>query len=395
MRRVYLDNAATTAVDGDVLAAMLPYFANHFGNAASLHSFGQLARQAVEEARQQIASFIGARAEEIIFTGGGTESDNLALKGVAAALKTKGNHIITSSIEHHAVSETCGFLEREGYRVTYLPVDQHGLVDPDEVKKAIDDDTIIISIMHANNEVGTIQPLAEIGSIARERGICFHTDAVQTLGHVPVNVKDLGVDMLSASAHKIYGPKGVGILYVRKGTRIEPIMHGGEQERKRRPSTHNVPGIVGFGRAVQLASQRMVQESEAITGLRNRFIKELTDKIENCRLNGHPSQRLPNNANISIEYVEGESLILSLDMEGIACSTGSACSSASLQPSHVLMAIGCPQELAHGSLRFSLGRQTTDEDLDYVLDILPAIVTRLRKMSPLYKKDDQVKSRQN
>ncbi len=393
MRRVYLDNAATTAVDGDVLAAMLPYFAKHYGNAASLHSFGQDARQAVEDARQQIASFIGARTEEIIFTGGGTESDNLALKGVASALKTRGKHIITSSIEHHAVSETCGFLEQEGYRVTYLPVDQYGLVDPDGVQKAIEAETIIISIMHANNEIGTIQPIAEIGRIARERGICFHTDAVQTLGHIPVKVNDLNVDMLSASAHKLYGPKGVGILYVRKGTRIDPIMHGGEQERKRRPSTQNVPAVVGFGRAVQLASLRMAEENEIIAGLRDRFIKELTAKIENCRLNGHPSQRLPNNVNISIEYVEGESLILSLDMEGIACSTGSACSSARLEPSHVLMAIGCPHELAHGSLRFSLGRQTTDDDLDYVLDILPAIVTRLRKMSPLYKKGDQVTSR--
>ncbi len=387
MRRVYLDNAATTAVDGDVLAAMLPYFANYFGNAASLHSFGQDARQAVEEARQQIASFIGARAEEIIFTGGGTESDNLALRGVASALRTRGNHIITSSIEHHAVSETCAFLEREGYRVTYLPVDQYGLVDPAAIKGAICNETIIISIMHANNEVGTIQPLAEIGLIARERGICFHTDAVQTLGHIPLKVNDLNVDLLSASAHKLYGPKGVGILYVRKGTRIDPIMHGGEQERKKRPSTHNVPCIVGFGRAVQLASERMAYDIEVVTGLRNRFIKEITEKIDNCRLNGHPSQRLPNNANISIEYVEGESLVLSLDMEGIACSTGSACSSTSLEPSHVLLAIGCPRELAHGSLRFSLGRQTTAADIDYVLDILPAIVTRLRRMSPLYKKE--------
>ncbi len=387
MRRVYLDNAATTAVDGDVLAAMLPYFANYFGNAASLHSFGQDARQAVEEARQQIASFIGARAEEIIFTGGGTESDNLALRGVASALRTRGNHIITSSIEHHAVSETCAFLEREGYRVTYLPVDQYGLVDPAAIKGAICNETIIISIMHANNEVGTIQPLAEIGLIARERGICFHTDAVQTLGHIPLKVNDLNVDLLSASAHKLYGPKGVGILYVRKGTRIDPIMHGGEQERKKRPSTHNVPCIVGFGRAVQLASERMAYDIEVVTGLRNRFIKEITEKIDNCRLNGHPSQRLPNNANISIEYVEGESLVLSLDMEGIACSTGSACSSTSLEPSHVLLAIGCSRELAHGSLRFSLGRQTTAADIDYVLDILPAIVTRLRRMSPLYKKE--------
>ncbi|MDZ4165642.1 MAG: cysteine desulfurase NifS [Smithellaceae bacterium] len=385
MRRVYLDHAATTPVDRQVLAAMLPYFTEEYGNAASLHSFGQAARQAVEEARQQVALFIGARAEEIIFTGGGTESDNLALKGVASALAAKGRHIITSAVEHHAISESCGFLEKEGFRITYLPVDQYGLVDPDDLKKAITDETVIISIMHANNEIGTIQPVAEIGRIAKDRGICFHTDAVQTLGHVPLNVNELNVDMLSASAHKLYGPKGVGLLYVRKGTRINPILHGGEQERKRRPSTQNVPGIVGFGKAVQLAAERMAQDGKAISGLRNRFIREVMEKIGDCRLNGHPELRLPNNANISIEYVEGESLILSLDMEGIACSTGSACSSASLEPSHVLLAIGCSHEMAHGSIRFSLGLSTSDEDIDYVMNILPGVVKRLRNMSPLYK----------
>jgi len=387
IKSVYLDHAATTPVDREVVAAMLPYFTEEYGNAASLHSFGQTARQAVEEARQRIASFIGARAEEIIFTGGGTESDNLALKGVASVLAAKGRHIITSVVEHHAISETCGFLAQEGFRITYLPVDQYGLVDPDDVRKAITDETIIISIMHANNEIGTIQPIAEIGRIAKDRGICFHTDAVQTLGHLPLNVNDLNIDLLSASAHKLYGPKGVGLLYVRRGTRINPILHGGEQERKRRPSTQNVPGIVGFGKAVEMAKARMQEEGEAITRLRNRFIGEVMDKIEDCRLNGHPELRLPNNANVSIEFAEGESLILSLDMEGIACSTGSACSSASLEPSHVLLAIGCTHELAHGSIRFSLGRSTSEEDIDYVMDILPRVVKRLRNMSPLYKKE--------
>ena len=385
MRRVYLDHAATTPADIKVVEAMLPYFTDHFGNPMSIHSFGQEGKAAIEEARKKAAGLIGAEPEEIIFTSGGTESDNLALKGVSFAGKDTKNHIITSVIEHHAVLEPCRYLERHGFQVSYLRVDGDGLVDPDDVTKAITDKTALISIMHANNEIGTIEPIAGIGKIARERGIYFHTDAVQTAGHLPIDVNKLNVDLLSASAHKLYGPKGVGILYVRKGTRILPLMHGGDQERGRRASTHNVPGIVGLGKAADLASEKTGEEMEKLTSLRDKLIEGILDRIGHSRLNGHPTERLPNNVNISIEYIEGESMVLNLDMEGIACSTGSACTSSNLQPSHVLAATGLSPETAHSSLRFTLGRDTKEEDIEYVLEVLPRVVKNLRMMSPLYK----------
>ena len=387
MKKIYLDNAATTPTDARVVEAMLPFFSQVYGNPSSLHAFGQEAKHAIEEARYIVAQFIGVKQEEIIFTSGGTESNNAAIKGVAYARRDKGDQIITSKIEHHAVMETCHFLEKQGFEVTYIPVDESGLIDPWDVKKAITAKTILISIMHANNEIGTIEPIAEIGKIAREKGIYFHTDAVQTLGHLPLDVNELNVDLLSASGHKLYGPKGVGILYIKKGVRMLPFMHGGDQEQGRRASTHNVPGIVGFGKAVELAKQEMVREIEQLTLLRDKLIKGILDKIEYARLNGHPKERLPNNVNVSISYVEGESMLLNLDMEGIACSTGSACTSSSLEPSHVLAAIGLSHELAHGSLRFSLGRMTSEEDIDYCLTRLLSIVRKLRAMSPLYKKE--------
>lgn len=387
MKKIYLDNAATTSTDARVLEAMLPFFSQTYGNPSSLHAFGQEAKHAIEEARYIVAQFIGAKQEEIVFSSGGTESNNSAIKGVAYARRDQGNHIITSKIEHHAVLETCHFLEKQGFEVTYIHVDEFGLVDPADVKKAITEKTILISIMHANNEIGTIEPIEEIGKITREKGIYFHTDAVQTFGHVPINVSALNVDLFSASGHKLYGPKGVGILYVKKGVRMLPFMHGGDQEQGRRASTHNVPGIVGFGKAVELAKEEMAKEIEQLTLLRDKLIKGFLNKIEYARLNGHPAERLPNNVNVSISYVEGESMLLNLDMEGIACSTGSACTSSSLEPSHVLAAIGLSHELAHGSLRFSLGRLTSEEEIDYLLTVLPGIVRKLRAMSPLYKKE--------
>jgi len=385
VKRIYLDYAATTPTHPEVVKAMLPYFTEGFGNPSSLYSYGQEAKGAIEEARVKVATLIGARDEEIIFTSGGTEADNFAIKGVAFANESKGNHIITSSIEHHAVIEACKFLERRGYSVTYLPVDEHGLVAPSEVKKAITDKTILVSVMHANNEVGTIEPIVEIGKIAKEAGIYFHTDAVQTTGHIPVNVNELGVDLLSMSAHKLYGPKGVGALYIRKGTRLISFMHGGEQERKRRGSTENVPGIVGFGKAVEIAQQEMSQEAKRLTSLRDQLIKGLLERIDHVRLNGHPVKRLPNNVNVSVDFIEGESMLLNLDLEGICASTGSACSSSSLEPSHVLLALGLSHEQAHGSLRVSLGKWTIGEEIERVLGVLPGIVTKLRAMSPLLK----------
>ncbi|HAJ27553.1 MAG TPA: cysteine desulfurase NifS [Syntrophus sp. (in: bacteria)] len=387
MKPVYFDYAATTPCDTEVVAAMHPYFYEHFGNPGSMHAFGQKTKGAVEEARERIASFLGAAPGEIVFTSGGTESNNMAVKGVAYARRGKGNHIITSAIEHNSVLEPCHFLEKDGFEITILPVDGDGLVDPDDVRRAITDKTILISIMHANNEIGTIQPIAEIGRLARELGIYFHTDAVQTLGHLPFSVDDLNVDLLSASAHKLYGPKGIGLLYVRKGTRLTPFMHGGEQENRRRASTHNVPGIVGFGKAVEMAQGSLGEEVQTLTAFRDKLIKGFQEKMDQVKLNGHPTQRLPNNVNISIAHVEGEGMLLSLDMLGIACSTGSACSSASLAPSHVLMAIGLPHELAHGSLRFSMGRPTTAADVDRLLEVLPPVVAKLRAMSPLYRQD--------
>jgi len=385
MGKIYLDYAATTPTHPEVVKMMLPYFTDTFGNPSSIHSYGQEAKGAVEEARGKIANLINAREEEIVFTSGGTEADNFALKGVAFANESNGNHIITSSIEHHAVIKTCEFLEKRGFDVTYLPVNEYGLVDPDNVKKAITDRTILISVMHANNEIGTIEPIAEIGKIAKEAGIYFHTDAVQTVGHIPVDVDKLGVNLLSMSAHKLCGPKGIGALYTRKGTKMVSFMHGGEQEKRRRASTENVPAIVGFGQAAEIACQEMSEEIERLTYFRDQLINGLLERINHSHLNGHAVNRLPNNVNISIDYVEGESMLLNLDLEGICVSTGSACSSSSLEASHVLLAIGSSHEQAHGSLRFSLGKWTTEEDIKQVLDVLPGIVTRLRAMSPLLK----------
>jgi len=383
MRRIYLDYAATTPTHPEVVKAMLPYLTNVFGNPSTIYSYGQEARGAVEEARTKVAELIGARGEEITFTSGGTEADNFALKGIAYASEHKGDHIITTSIEHHAVVESCKFLERRGFKVTYLPVDGYGLVAPQDIKKAITNKTILISVIHANNEVGTIEPIGEIGKIAKEAGICFHTDAVQTVGHIPVNVDALGVDLLSISAHKVYGPKGVGALYIKKGTRLIPLMHGGEQEKRHRAGTENVPAIVGLGKAVELAGQEMDKETEWLTCLRDKLIKGLLERIDHIRLNGHPLKRLPNNVNVSVDFVEGESMLLNLDLEGICASTGSACSSSSLEPSHILLALGLSPEQAHGSLRFTLGRENTEEDIECVLEVLPRVVAKLRTMSPL------------
>ncbi|MDD5255150.1 MAG: cysteine desulfurase NifS [Candidatus Omnitrophica bacterium] len=385
-KRIYLDYAATAPTDPEVLKAMEPYFSERFGNPSSIHAFGQEAKKGMEDARVQLADFLGARPEEIIFTSGGTESNNHAVIGTAYAQKDKGNHIITSRIEHHAVSEPLKFLAKQGFEVTEIAVDKEGLVDPADVKKAITSKTILISIMHANNEIGTIQPVAEIGSIARQKGVYFHTDAVQTVGHIPVNVDELKADMLSLSAHKFYGPKGVGALYIRKGTRVENFLRGGDQEKGRRASTQNTPGIVGLGAAIELCRRKMAEEAAFQSGLRDRLIAGLQAKISDIRLNGHPLKRLPNNVNFSIRYIEGESMLLNLDMLGIAVSTGSACTSTSLEPSHVLLAIGLPHDIAHGSLRFTMGRWTTEDDINAVLEHLPPVVEKLRAMSPLYDK---------
>jgi len=385
MRRIYLDHAATTPTRPEVVEAMLPFFTNAFGNPSSIYSYGQEVKGAVEEARTKVAELIGARSEEIIFTSGGTEADNYALKGGAYSNERKGNHIITTSIEHHAVLEVCKFLGRRGFKITYLPVDEYGLVDPQDVRRAITDKTTLISVMHANNEVGTIEPVAEIGKIAREAEVYFHSDAVQTVGHIPVNVDELKVDLLSISGHKLYGPKGAGALYVRKGTRLVSLMHGGEQEKRRRAGTENVPAIMGLGKAVELAGREMAKEAERLAYLRDKLIKSLGKKIDHIRLNGHPRRRLPNNVNVSVDFVEGESMLLNLDLEGICASTGSACSSSSLEPSHVLLALGLSPEQAHGSLRFTLGRENTEADVERVLEVLPVIVARLRAMSPLLK----------
>jgi cysteine desulfurase len=385
MRRIYLDHAATTPTRPEVVKAMLPYFADAFGNPSSIHSYGQEARGALEEARTKVAQLIGARSEEIIFASGGTEADNFALKGIAYANEHKGNHIITTSIEHHAVLEACKFLEKRGFQITCLPVDKYGVVDPDDVRKAITSRTILVSVMHANNEVGTIEPVEEIGEFVREAGVYFHSDAVQTVGHIRVNVDELKVDLLSISGHKFCGPKGVGALYVRKGTKLVPLMHGGEHEKRRRAGTENVPGIVGLGKAAELAGQEIGKEAERLARLRDQLVEGLVEKIDHIRFNGHPTRRLPNNVNVSVDFVEGESMLLNLDLEGICASTGSACSSASLEPSHVLMALGLSPEQAHGSLRFTFGRENTEADVERVLEVLPGIVAKLRAMSPLLK----------
>ncbi|TES87259.1 MAG: cysteine desulfurase NifS [Dehalococcoidia bacterium] len=385
MKRIYLDYAATTPTHPDVVKAMLPYFSDSFGNPSSIYACGQEAKEAIEGARASVAALIGAHEDEIAFTSGGTEADNAALKGVAYANSDKGNHIITSSIEHHAILETGHYLETQGFQVTILPVDKDGMVDPDDVRRAITDKTIIVSIMNANNEIGTIQPIVEIARVTRDAGVYLHTDAVQMVGHIPLDVDELGVDLLSISAHKLYGPKGVGVLYTRKGTKLVSFMHGGEQEFGRRAGTHNVPGIVGLGKAAQIAQQEMDEEAERVTRLRDKLINGVLENIDHARLNGHPQTRLPNNVNVSISYAEGEAMCLNLDREGICCSTGSACSSAATEPSHVLQALGLDPLQAHSSLRFSLGKWTTEEEIDRVLDVLPRIVSKLRAMSPLLK----------
>ena len=386
MKKIYLDYAGTAPCDPEVIKTMQPYFYDIFGNPSSMHHYGREAKKAIEGARQTLASFLGARPEEIVFTCGGTESNNWAIEGIAFANEAKGNHIITSVIEHHAVSETTKFLEKRGFKVTYIKVDKDGLVDPQEVKKAITKETILISIMHANNEIGTIQPIAEIGRITKEKDIYFHSDAVQTVGHIPVDVDELNVNLLSVSAHKFYGPKGVGALYIRKGTKISRFLHGGDQEKGRRASTHNVPGIVGLAKAIEICKEKMLVEAEFQIKLRGRLIRFIQEKIEDIRLNGHLTKRLPNNVNVSFHYIEGESIILNLDVLGIAASTGSACTSSSLEASAVLLAIGLPHELAHGSLRFTLGRWTTQDDIDYLMEVLPGVIDKLRRMSPLYNK---------
>lgn len=378
-----MDHAATTPTNVEVVKAMEPYFSLKFGNPNSIHSFGQEAREAVEEAREKVAHLIGANPSEIVFTAGGTEADNYAIKGIAWANRKKGNHIITSKIEHHAVLHSCQFLEKQGFEVTYLPVDKYGLVDPEDVKKAITDKTILVTIMHANNEIGTIEPIKEIGKVLKDVGAYFHTDSVQTTGHIPIDVDDLGVDMVSMSGHKFNGPNGVGALYLRKGTKIINLIDGGAQEKNRRAGTENVAGIVGLGKAAELAEERLNQGKEKkIIRLRDKLIKGITGKIENVRLNGHPANRLSGNANFCFEFIEGESMLLSLDMEGVAASSGSACTSGSLTASHVLLAIGLPPEIAHGSLRLTLGEDNTEEEIDYVIDILPGIIEKLRALSP-------------
>jgi cysteine desulfurase len=380
MRRVYLDHNASTPVHSEVLAAMLPYFAEQYGNPSSIHGFGREARDAVDAAREEIARFLGVTPEEIVFTSGGTESDNLAIKGVAHARST--GHIVTSRVEHHAVLRTCQALERAGFGVTYLPVDGTGMVDPDEVRRAIRPDTILITLMFANSEVGTIMPMAEIGRIARERAIPFHTDGVQAFGKIPFSVAELGVDLLSCSSHKIYGPKGLGALYIRKGTKMVSIQHGGDHERRRRAGTENVPAIVGFGKAVAIRARDMHEEARRVRRLRDRLWDGVHGRVPEVRLNGHPTERLPGTVNLSFRGVEAESLILALDLKGIGASAGSACTSGSLEPSYVVTAMGVPTDWALGALRCSLGRSTTDEDVDYVLETIPAAVERIRAVSP-------------
>lgn len=380
----YFDNAATTQVRPEVAKEIIPYFEESFGNPSSIYKIAQKNKNAVEHAREQVANAIGAQVNEIYFTAGGSEADNWAIKGVAESYGAKGKHIITSCIEHHAVLHTCEYLETKGYEVTYLPVDEYGMISIEDLKKAIRDDTILITIMFANNEIGTVEPVAEIGKIAHEHGILFHTDAVQAVGHVKIDVKAMNIDMLSMSGHKFYGPKGIGALYIRKGIKLNPLIHGGAQERRRRAGTENVPGIVGMGLAAELASKELDTEIPRLTALRDKLIKSILEKVPYSRLNGHPTERLPGNANISFEFIEGESILLLLDYKGVCASSGSACTSGSLDPSHVLLAIGLPHEKAHGSVRLSMGHFTTEEQVDYVIKELPPIVERLRQMSPLY-----------
>ena len=383
---IYLDHAATTPVKPAVMDAMRPYFTEHFGNPSSIYGIARESKKAIEATRAQVAKVLGAAPDEIYFTSGGSESDNWAIKGVAFANRKKGDHIITSAIEHHAVLHTCQYLEKEGFTVTYLPVDPYGLVDPQELEKAVTDKTILISIMYANNEIGTIEPIAELGAIARKHKIYFHTDAVQAIGNVPIDVKSQNIDLLSLSAHKFYGPKGCGVLYIRKGVKIDNLIHGGGQENRRRAGTENIAGIIGLGTAIELATADIKGHNVRIAALRDRLLKGILETIPYARLNGHPVKRLPGNLNVSFEFIEGESMLLWLDDEGICGSTGSACTSGSLEPSHVMLAIGLPPEVAHGSLRLTLGDANTEQDVERVLDVLPKVVAKLREMSPLYHK---------
>jgi cysteine desulfurase len=385
-KTIYMDNSATTPVRKEVVEEMVPYMTENFGNPSSIYEIGKISKHAIDDARKKVADALGAEENEIYFTSGGTESDNWAIKGIAFANLSKGKHIITSSIEHHAVLHTCAWLEGQGFEVTYLPVDKYGMVSPEELKKAIRDDTILISIMFANNEIGTIQPVEEIGKIAKESRIYFHTDAVQAIGHIPIDVNKMDIDLLSLSGHKFEGPKGCGALYIRKGTKIDTLLHGGAQERKRRAGTENVPAIVGLGKAIELATAEIEESNKTLLELREYLVKGLL-KIPKAHLNGHPTKRLANNVNVTFEYIEGESLLLLLNAKGIFASTGSACNSTSLEPSHVLTACGVPHEIVHGSLRLSLGRMNSEKDVDRVIEAVPEIVQRLRNMSPLTPKE--------
>ena len=392
-KTIYLDNAATTMVNPKVVDAMMPFFTEYYGNPSSIYSFAGKAKEAVEDARAAIAGILGAKTEEIYFTGGGSESDNWALKATAEMYGSKGKHIITSTIEHHAILHTCDYLEKQGFEITYVGVDENGRIKLDELKEAIRPDTILISVMAANNEIGTIQPLKEIGAIAKEHGILFHTDAVQAFAHIPINVDEMNIDMLSASGHKINGPKGIGIMYIRKGVKIGSFIHGGAQERKRRAGTHNVPGIVGMGMAAKIATEEMQERMAYECKLRDHLIERVLTEIPYSRLNGDRTNRLPNNTSFCFRFIEGESMLILLDQAGICGSSGSACTSGSLDPSHVLLAIGLPHEIAHGSLRLTLSEQTTMEEIDYTVDELKKIIDRLRSMSPLY--EDFVKKNAN
>ena len=385
MQRVYLDNAATTMVRPEVVSAMLPYYTDYFGNPSSLHGFARDAAKGLDDAREKVAKALHASASEIIFTGGGSEADNMVLRGVASAYAKKGKHIITSSVEHHAILHTLAAMEKEGVaEVTYLPVDEYGLVTPAQVAEAIRPDTVLVSIMFANNEVGTIMPIPEIGAVCHEKGVLFHTDAVQAVGHVPIDVQEMHIDMLSLAAHKFHGPKGVGALYLKKGVRLPALIIGGGQERHKRAGTENVPGIVGLATALEIAVDHMSENAQKEIALRDKLIAGIPARIPFVKLNGHPEKRLPNNVNFSIRYIEGESILLMLDLNGIAASSGSACTSGSLDPSHVLLAMGLTHEVAHGSLRLTLSEYTTEQEIDYTLDILPQIIEKLRAMSPLY-----------
>ncbi len=385
-KRIYLDYSATTPVKQEVVNEMLPYFTENFGNPSSIHGFGRDAKNSITKARESIAKFLNASTDEIYFTGGGSESDNWAIKGIAHANKAKGNHIITTTIEHHAVLHTCEALAKEGFEITYLPVDGEGMIDLKALEAAIKETTTLITIMAVNNEIGTVQPIEEIGALAKSRGVLFHTDAVQALGNIPLDVKAMNIDAMSMSSHKIYGPKGIGALYIKKGIRIQNLIEGGAQERKRRAGTENVPGIMGFGKAVEMASENFETHVQHLETLRDRLMNGIMEQIPYAKLNGHKIKRHPGNVNICFEFIEGESLLLSLDLVGIAGSSGSACTSGSLDPSHVLMAIGLPHEIAHGSLRLTVGDFTTEEDVDYTIKNLIEIVARLRSYSPLYDK---------